>query len=188
MNQEVVSTFLDGGVGQILLNMGSGSIGVLVTLALTGWWGWRERRRIRRFQEFDVIVNYVKEMEREAMEFVAFKAILEERNQHDDGEKIVKKFVEYWALVINGQTEILSRVSDPYVRFYIKEIVTVTENYFTVTKGSTKKNLLSEADKIFDSTVELLRKIIDRAHSEYALPMTPSQRFVQWKLGRERKH
>ena len=43
----------------VLVNLGSGSIGVVVTLALTGWWNWRDRRETRTAIELQEINNYL---------------------------------------------------------------------------------------------------------------------------------
>lgn len=43
----------------VLVNLGSGGIGVLITLALTGFWNWRDRRETRGLIERDAIVTFV---------------------------------------------------------------------------------------------------------------------------------
>lgn len=45
----------------ILLNLGSGGIGVAITLVLTGFWNWRDRRTTRRSLEVEAILNYVRQ-------------------------------------------------------------------------------------------------------------------------------
>lgn len=47
--------------GPILSNLASGSIGVLVTLALTGWWNWRDRRETRQALELQEIFSYIQD-------------------------------------------------------------------------------------------------------------------------------
>lgn len=49
----------------ILVNLGSGSIGVVVTLALTGFWNWRHRRQTRLTLEKNAIVTYAKAAQEE---------------------------------------------------------------------------------------------------------------------------
>lgn len=45
----------------ILVNLGSGGIGVAITLALTGYWNWRDRKATQSIIERNAIVEYVRE-------------------------------------------------------------------------------------------------------------------------------
>ncbi|MGO1967817.1 hypothetical protein [Corynebacterium casei] len=117
----------------VLINLSSGSIGVIVTLLLTGWWNWRDRRDSKRLLIRTELVRYVRETTELTSELWAqfdHAALMDteagsvSRKQHslDDLGKLAR--------LIIMSLEIKSITDDAYVLKKINECVSEVSKFY----------------------------------------------------------
>lgn len=102
----------------MLVNLGSGSIGVVLTLVLTGWWSWRDRREARTAIELQEINNYLdrtNELSRVLAIDIEFSDELSNRSEHTDETVVAHHFLRFIQQTEQSYVRLASTVKDEYV-------------------------------------------------------------------------
>lgn len=191
----------------IILNLASGSLGVIVTLFLTVWWNRSDRRREQKRHELAIIVRYVQETDAALKRITALTAIPQEEMPPNHRTAVWEALTNFPVRMQSLGVDVFAQVTNAHLRFYANMnmanfMAAMHETGIDMSSVIARNPRLSpeqikryrpKEPQGWDTTLEAIQRALNSidttnnkmfalAYKKYAVKLSSWQRFQSWRL------